>query len=103
MSDIEEFANKLNSQNPVDFDTLKEAFDQIFYKDPGGDYPIEAKHVDGLSIKSVGSTKELIGKLRTAKEAKPKFIQIEDREYIFESEGSLSRLIDGIRLGAQNE
>lgn len=99
MSDIEEFAEKLNNQNPVDLDSLKEAFDTIFYEPPEGSDPVEAKHVDGLSIQSVGSIEELVNKLETAKEANPKFVQIGDREYLLDSETSLSRLIDGILIG----
>lgn len=103
MSDIEEFAERLNNQNPVDFDSLKKAFDQIFYEEPEGAAPLEAEHVDGMSIRSVGSTEELIDKLQTAKKAKPSFVQIGEKEYIFDSERSLSRLIDGIRLGTRND
>ena len=103
MSDIEEFAEKLNNQDPVDFESLKQSFDQIFYKEPEGGRPLEAEHVNGMSIKSVGSTEELIDKLQTAQKAKPRFVQIGDREYILDSELSLSRLIDGIRLGYHND
>jgi hypothetical protein len=103
MSDIKKFARELNEQDPIDFESLAETFDQIFYKEPKGKNPLEAEHVDGVSIRSVGSTEELIQKLQTAKEAKPSFVQIGDREYIFDSECSLSRLIDGIRLGQRND
>jgi hypothetical protein len=101
MSDIEEFANELNSQNPVDFESLAEAFDTVFYENPEGTNPVEAKHVSGLTISSPKSVDEIVEKLDVAKEVNPDFVQIGEREYIFDSEDSLSRLIDGIRIGSK--
>ena len=103
MSDIEEFAKKLNEQEPIDFDSLKEAFDQIFYDNPEGSNPVEAKHVKGLSIRSVGDVDSLVKKLEVAKEAEPKFIQIGKREYHFDSNRSLANLINGIRIGQSTD
>lgn len=103
MSDIEEFANKLNNQNPVDLDSLAEAFDTVFYEEPEGTNPVEAKHVSGFVISSPESTKELVDKLRKAKKANPNHICIGEREYTLDSKNSLSRLIDGILIGSQSE
>lgn len=101
MSDIEEIARELNNQDPVDFDSLAEAFDTVFYQEPEGTNPVEAKHVSGFVIKSPENLQEVVDKLNTAKQADPNFIQIGGREYTFDSEKSLSRLIDGIRIGSQ--
>lgn len=101
MSDLEEFAEELNNQDPVDFESLAEAFDTVFYEEPEGSNPVEAKHVSGLTISSPQSVEEVVEKLDAAREVRPKFIQIGDREYTFDSEKSLSRLIDGIRIGSQ--
>lgn len=101
MSDIEEFAEKLNNQNPIDLESLAEAFDTVFYQEPEGTDPVEAKHVDGLTISSPQNVEEVVEKLNAAKEVKPRFIQIGDREYTFDSKNSLSRLIDGIRIGSK--
>lgn len=100
MSDsIEEFARELNNQDPVNFDALAEAFDTIFYQEPQGSRPVEAEHVDGLTINSPESVDELVNKLETAKQANPRFIQIGNREYTFDSKRGVSRLIDGIQIG----
>lgn len=104
MSDsIEEIARKLNEQDPIDIDSLVKAFDQVFYKTPKGEDPVEAEHVQGVCLNSTGSVEELIEKLEAAKEAHPKFVRIGEREYNCESPGSLSRLIDGIRIGTSHE
>lgn len=99
MSDIEQLAEELNNQNPVDFDQLAEAFDTIFYQEPEGSKPVEAEHVDGMVIGTPSSVGDLVDKLQTAKEANPEFIQIGNREYTFDSKRGVSRLIDGIRIG----
>lgn len=103
MSDIEELAEELNNQEPVDIDKLCEAFDQIFYESPEGTDPVEAKHVKGLTISSPKDVSELVEKLEAAREAHPEFIQIGDQEYLFDSERSLSNLIQGIRIGYRSE
>lgn len=103
MQDIEALAEKLNSQNPLDIGSLTQIFDRVYYKEPEGSDPVEAKHVNGFTISSPENAKELVQKLRKAKEANPKFIQIGDREYIFDSKTSLSRLIDGIMIGTESE
>jgi len=103
MSDIEEFAKKLNNQRPIDIEALAEAFDKVFYKEPEGKDPVEAEHVNGLWISSTGSVEELIKKLEIAKEAKPDWIRINDSEYNLDSENSFRRLIDGIRIGIAHD
>ena len=77
---IEELAEKLNNQRPIDIESLAEAFDQVFYTEPEGKDPVEAEHVKGLCIRTTGSVDELIEKLETAKQAKPDFVRINDRE-----------------------
>ena len=103
MSDLEEFAEKLNNQRPIDIDALAEAFDTVFYTEPDGKDPVEAEHVKGLCISSTGSVEELIEKLETAREAKPDFIRIDDNEYNLDSDTSFRRLIDGIRIGTAHD
>ncbi len=100
MSDsIRELAEELNEQDPVDIESLAEAFDTVFYYPPEGERPVEAEHVDGFTIGSPENVEDLIQKLRKAQETDPSFIQIGEREYMFKSRDSLSRLIDGIKLG----
>lgn len=100
MSDsIRELAEELNKQDPVDIENLAEAFDTVFYKPPEGERPVEAEHVDGFTISSPENVEDLVQKLRKAEETNPEFIQIGDREYMFKSRDSLSRLIDGIKIG----
>lgn len=102
MSNLEEFAEKLNNQRPIDIEALAEAFDQVFYTEPEGKDPIEAEHVKGLCIRSTGSIEELIEKLETAREAEPDFVRIDDHEYDLDSDTSFRRLIDGIRIGTEH-
>ena len=101
MSDIEELARKLNQQNPVDIRAITESFDGVFYNQPKGEDPVEAKHIDGVCISSEGSVEGLLEKLEMAKQVEPKFVRIGNREYTIDSPKSLSRLIDGIRIGNQ--
>jgi len=101
MSDIEELARKLNRQNPVDIQAIIECFDGVFYNQPKGSGPVEAENIGGVCISSEGSVEDLVEKLEMAKRVKPKFIRIGEREYVVDSPKSLSRLIDGIRIGNQ--
>jgi len=101
MSDIEELARKLNRQNPVDIRAITESFDGVFYNQPKGENPVEARHIDGVCISSEGSVEDLLEKLEMARRVEPKFIRIGETEYNFDSPKSLSRLIDGIRIGNQ--
>jgi hypothetical protein len=96
---LKQFAEELNDQRPIDLEKLAEAFDQVFYEEPKGSRPLEDKHIRGFDISSVENVGELVEKLEEAREAKPDFVRIGDKELEFDSNSSLDRLIDGIRIG----